>query len=540
MLDPAAAADNITGIAAAEVIEERRRIKQHIADASHMVRTATSDVAAHWAAELRLAQAKSVVEDLKRRLAATAAKLEEGGVHQAELDILNDAARYGRAENYLTEVDRNSREGRGRIETELSAVLAIDTARYADALTFSPIAELDQRVSAARDVIAANMRAALAALDELAHARNDAATFFADEAATFRARYAGAKERQTAHSSLIKDSERLTNELKAAAAAEDAAAATVSRTSGAVEQFGKARTELADLVEQRFELLKRAAKEVRAKSSGALKAKAKPDLRPEQCIAALCALFEGSRFRDTEHHCAEWLTAALKDDVRAGWAAIGDALARLYHAKIMAGSPAEPGAETAAEIRASLLGGQAALSQHAVARVFANMTDQSVGLVLSAVPDDWISLTYVSDGHDIAFRQASEGQQASALLRLLLSQSAGTLIIDQPEDDLDNRVMMKIVELIRQSKCKRQLIFATHNANLVVNGDADKVVTMVASVPEDRPDASAPKIRVDVDGAIETPSVRDSITDIMEGGLDAFDLRARKYGIDPLAPRLSV
>ena len=89
-------------------------------------------------------------------------------------------------------------------------------------------------------------------------------------------------------------------------------------------------------------------------------------------------------------------------------------------------------------------------------------------------------MTYVDAGRDMAFAKASPGQQASALLELLLKQSAGTLIIDQPEDDLDNRVIMRIVELIRTSKSHRQLIFTTHNPNMVVNGDADKIIALKA------------------------------------------------------------
>ncbi|MHC2086169.1 AAA family ATPase [Methylobacterium sp. CM6244] len=132
----------------------------------------------------------------------------------------------------------------------------------------------------------------------------------------------------------------------------------------------------------------------------------------------------------------------------------------------------------------------------------------------------------------MAFARASPGQQASALLELLLRQEAGTLIVDQPEDDLDNRVIMRIVERIRTSKTSRQIIFSTHNANLVVNGDADKVVTMVSTIAEDRAPEGTTHVRVEVDGAIETPAVRQAVTRIMEGGLKAFDLRARKYGVE--------
>ena len=86
--------------------------------------------------------------------------------------------------------------------------------------------------------------------------------------------------------------------------------------------------------------------------------------------------------------------------------------------------------------------------------------------------------------------------------------------------------------VVRRSKTSRQLIFTTHNPNLVVNGDADKVVTMVATAAEDHTPSDAARIGIESDGAIETPVVRRTITRIMEGGLAAFDLRARKYGTD--------
>ncbi|MET4631873.1 ABC-type cobalamin/Fe3+-siderophores transport system ATPase subunit [Bradyrhizobium sp. I1.8.5] len=118
------------------------------------------------------------------------------------------------------------------------------------------------------------------------------------------------------------------------------------------------------------------------------------------------------------------------------------------------------------------------------------------------------------------------------LLELLLKQSAGTLIIDQPEDDLDNHVIMRIVELLRTSKATRQLIFTTHNANIVVNGDADKIIALKSPEPSPNPNNNAPRVQLDCDGAIETPTVGSTITSIMEGGREAFDLRSRKYRFD--------
>lgn len=80
---------------------------------------------------------------------------------------------------------------------------------------------------------------------------------------------------------------------------------------------------------------------------------------------------------------------------------------------------------------------------------------------------------------------------------------------------------MQIVALIRKSKNRRQLLFTTHNPNIVVNGDADKVIAL-RSGESARDDTSDGRIQVDVDGAIETPEIRKVITRIMEGGKETF------------------
>lgn len=111
--------------------------------------------------------------------------------------------------------------------------------------------------------------------------------------------------------------------------------------------------------------------------------------------------------------------------------------------------------------------------------VFAKIDDATMGRLLTATAEDYISFEYRDARRFIPFGQASPGQQAAALLQLLLSQEAGTLIIDQPEDDLDNRVIMDICKLLQKTKRRRQLVFATHNPNFVVNGDADKIIAML-------------------------------------------------------------
>lgn len=152
-------------------------------------------------------------------------------------------------------------------------------------------------------------------------------------------------------------------------------------------------------------------------------------------------------------------------------------------------------------------------------------------------PDGWLdlSLTELADFPEfeyqakendyIPFDSASAGQQASALLGTLLSQGGTPLIIDQPEDDLDSATVQQVVAKIWDAKGGRQLIFSSHNANLVVNGDADLVLVCAYLNAGDQ---SAGHIKQQ--GAIDVAEVRDEITSVMEGGEKAFRLRMEKYG----------
>jgi ABC-type transport system involved in cytochrome bd biosynthesis fused ATPase/permease subunit len=96
------------------------------------------------------------------------------------------------------------------------------------------------------------------------------------------------------------------------------------------------------------------------------------------------------------------------------------------------------------------------------------------------------------------------------------------LVIDQPEDELDNRFLAEtVLPALKKLKGRRQVIVATHNANIVVNGDADMVIQL---------EATANHGRVACSGAIEEPEVRNAIVRTVDGGDDAFRLRRLKYG----------
>jgi chromosome segregation protein len=140
------------------------------------------------------------------------------------------------------------------------------------------------------------------------------------------------------------------------------------------------------------------------------------------------------------------------------------------------------------------------------------------------LPSYTLVLKYCKDAHNkIPFEDASYGQQAGAILTILLNQEFGPLIIDQPEDDLDNKVIHQITENIITAKHKRQLIFSSHNANVAVNGDAELILCF-----DHNADKSAGEILNK--GSIDRPEIKETVKDVMEGGKIAFELRKTKYG----------
>lgn len=138
-------------------------------------------------------------------------------------------------------------------------------------------------------------------------------------------------------------------------------------------------------------------------------------------------------------------------------------------------------------------------------------------------PDRYV-LEFQPDGREYRpLDELSGGKRVNLLLSLLLEAAdPRPLVIDQPEDELDNRFLFEtLLPALGRLKGRRQVILATHNANIVVNGDADQVIQL---------DASAQHGHVAASGAIEDPSVRDAIVRTVDGGDEAFRLRRIKYG----------
>ena len=118
----------------------------------------------------------------------------------------------------------------------------------------------------------------------------------------------------------------------------------------------------------------------------------------------------------------------------------------------------------------------------------------------------------------------SKGQRATALLLLLLGASRAPLIIDQPEDDLDNRFVYDgIVKNLRELKGKRQIIASTHNANVPVLGDAELIVALECGGQHGKPVEGGI-------GSLDDATIRVLAESILEGGPAAFNARQHLYG----------
>jgi hypothetical protein len=123
-----------------------------------------------------------------------------------------------------------------------------------------------------------------------------------------------------------------------------------------------------------------------------------------------------------------------------------------------------------------------------------------------------------------SFDHLSAGQQRSVLLSLVLcSEGRAPLILDQPEDHLDGPyIATALVGHLEGAKERRQVIVATHSANLTVLGDAELVIPMYADGGHGAPCDP---------GAVDRPATRDRVCELLEGGLEAFRRRGVRYGL---------
>ncbi|MFN0744258.1 TrlF family AAA-like ATPase [Escherichia coli] len=150
------------------------------------------------------------------------------------------------------------------------------------------------------------------------------------------------------------------------------------------------------------------------------------------------------------------------------------------------------------------------------------LTPEQIDRIQCWFPGDSLDIRYsLKNGESFKpVEQGSPGQKTAALLAFILSYGNEPLILDQPEDDLDNHLIYDlIVTQLREIKQKRQVLVVTHNANIVVNGDAENVIAL---------DIRSGQTRIVAQGGLQEPSIRDEICRVMEGGKEAFTQRYKR------------
>lgn len=145
--------------------------------------------------------------------------------------------------------------------------------------------------------------------------------------------------------------------------------------------------------------------------------------------------------------------------------------------------------------------------------------------LLTWFPEDSLRIEYSPKGDGQDFRsvaQASAGQRAAAMLAFLLAHGTEPIVLDQPEDDLDNHLIYDlVVRQIQANKSRRQIIVVTHNPNIVVNGDAEMLHLL---------DFRKGQCCVVERGSLQDKAMRDEVCNVMEGGREAFRRRYRRLG----------
>ena len=144
-----------------------------------------------------------------------------------------------------------------------------------------------------------------------------------------------------------------------------------------------------------------------------------------------------------------------------------------------------------------------------------------LGAVLDLQELEWDDYeTILLNGRPV--NEKSPGQRSSAMLPLIALVEKTPLVIDQPEDNLDKRLIAGVlVRILAELKEQRQIIVCTHDPNILVGGDAEQVVVLEAE--SDR------RGKVVLHGSIDNDDIVQEVVDLLEGGAEAFEARRKRY-----------
>ena len=167
-------------------------------------------------------------------------------------------------------------------------------------------------------------------------------------------------------------------------------------------------------------------------------------------------------------------------------------------------------------------------------------------MIRTLLSKDWYTYNFLLEYDGDDFDKMSQGKKAFVILNLILefSDDKKPVIIDQPEDSLDNRAIYKdLTEYLIRKKKERQIILITHNPNVVVGADAENII-IANKHSETTPNENCREFDY-LNGALESmevddedsaftllkQSVRDHMFEILEGGKEAFEKRENKYNL---------
>lgn len=526
--DSSRTAEQITGIAAAEFLEKRRLVEKEIESSKRAVQSAYAELVEKWVADAEAAQLDQTLADLRMRIETISSRIRDTGLSDEDQAILDAYPNASLAARLIKETGDAVTADIATVDELQTTLRSFDQSRWLDLKTEpQKVAHLREAATATEYVITSALATARAALEELRRVQNRVEQDFSDDFSEIERQHGDALARRTDATNLVGERERLNSQLQQASAARRRVETKIASSANADTRLAQRIAELDSNVGSLHSILSQAAEKVSLMSDGVLRAKVLLEELPRQYVSAFSAVCEGSRVRDVQTRCEERVREIASGSRGETWRKVQDQVLEIRRHQVMAGGPqAELGQATRQRVLDAVLSG---MTEMQVRTVHDRITDTTVASFLTSTTEAFISFEYKDGKEFIPFPQASPGQQASALLQLLLKQEAGTLIIDQPEDDLDNRIIMDIASLLQHTKRKRQLIFATHNPNFVVNGDADKIVVLAPGVDNALEHSASRRISVSVDGAIETPAVSKAVTNTMEGGKEAFELRSRKY-----------
>lgn len=335
----------------------------------------------------------------------------------------------------------------------------------------------------------------------------------------FDAKYNQIKEKASSNENIIKEINRLEARLREVTNSINERLSMIKELGNPETKFSSERERWYDFHRDKITLLNEQAEQFTALSKGIIQAEVTRNININKIREELVESFTGTRIsrEKIESICDQILD---NESPLETWKSMLEELRQLAEYKISEDKPIEL-PETPILSNAGLN----EVNKQRIVEIFS--------------PDNWLNMltheiefepffnysTSNEMGDVIPFSEASAGQQATALLSVLLNQEGTPLLIDQPEEDIDNRAINEIIQNIWRAKNKRQLIFTSHNANLVVNGDAELVLCC-----DYKESSQQTQGEIKFEGAIDITEIKDEITSIMEGGEKAFRLRKEKYG----------